>query len=175
VRTFLTNAAHARETGADIDLRARLDGFDLTAGVEYIDGEYDDFPNAVLSSQKPNGQNSQVIGSATGNRMIQIPKLSFQAGISRSVPLGDNTLTGSVNLKHTSPTYFDPDNRFKQGSVDLLSATLRWTMPGKPWEVAAYGTNLLNEEYHQGYSSSGSDYIVVAAPRQYGVRFGLHF
>jgi iron complex outermembrane receptor protein len=175
VKTFLTNAAHARETGADLDLRARINGFDITSGLEYIDGEYDDFPNAVLSTRLPNGQNTQVIGSATGNRLVQVPKLSFQAGISKSVPVGDSELTGSVNLKHTSTTYFDPDNRFKQGAVDLVGATLKWTMPGKPWEVVVFGTNLTNEKYHQGYSSSGSDYIVVAAPRQYGVRFGAHF
>jgi iron complex outermembrane recepter protein len=174
-KTFLTNAAHARETGADIDLRAKLDDFDITAGLEYIDGKYDDFPNAVLSTRLPNGQNTQVIGSATGNRLVQVPKLSFQLGIARSVPLGGSTLTGSVNLKHTSTTYFDPANRFKQGAVDLVSGTLKWTVPGQPWEIALYGTNLTNEKYHQGYSSSGSDYIVVAAPRQYGVRLGAHF
>jgi iron complex outermembrane receptor protein len=175
VKTFLTNAAHARETGADIDLRAKIDEFDITAGVEYIDAKYDDFPNAVISTRKANGQNSQVIASASGNRMVQVPKLSFQAGISRSVSLGESKLTGSVNLKHTSTTVFDPDNRFKQGPVDLVSGTLKWSIPGKPWEIAVYGTNLLDEKYHQGYSSSGSDYIVVAAPRQYGVRLGAHF
>jgi iron complex outermembrane recepter protein len=172
---YLTNAAHGLETGGDLDLRARLEGFDVTGGLEVISAYYNNFPNAILSTRLPNGQNTYTTGSASGNQMIQVPKVSLQAGVSRSVFVGENKITASVNLKHTGPTYFDPDNRFKQGSVDLLSSALKWTLPGNRWDISLFGTNLLNKQYFQGYSNGGSDYIVVAPPRQYGVKFAAHF
>jgi iron complex outermembrane recepter protein len=175
LQDYLTNAAHGVETGGDLDLRARLAGFDVTGGLEVICDKYNNFPNAILSSRLPNGQNTYAVGSATGNQMVQVPKVSLQVGVSRSVLLGANRFTASVNLKHTGSTYFDPDNRFKQGPVDLLSGAVKWALPGKPWEISLFGTNLLNKQYFQGYSNGGSDYIVVAPPRQYGVRFAAHF
>jgi iron complex outermembrane receptor protein len=174
-KTFLTNAAHAVETGADVDLRARFEGFDVTGGLEVISAHYNDFPDAVLSTRLPNGQNTETIGSATGNRLVQVPKMSLQFGVARSVSLGASLISVSVNIKHTSSTVFDPDNRFVQPSVNLLSGSLRWNIPGKPWEISLFGTNMLNQKYYQGYSNGGSDYIVVADPRQYGIRLGAHF
>jgi hypothetical protein len=70
----------------------------VTGGLEVIAADYNNFPNAILSTQLPNGQNTYTIGSATGNQLVQVPKVSLQAGVSRSVFVGVNEITGSVNL-----------------------------------------------------------------------------
>lgn len=79
-----------------------------------------------------------------------------------------------VSFTALGDTKFDDFNRseFQQDAFGLLSASIGWR--AKNWNIAAYATNLTEEEY---YTNMNTDVRTGApgAPREFGVRVGVTF
>lgn len=176
--TLLANAAKARIKGLDIDFEARLTPqFSLSGGFEYLDAKYVSFPGAQFTTPAPTGGNITTIGDAKGNRLVQSPEVSAVVTASYVIDtdFGNFALTG--NLKYSDRFFWDPDNRLFTPSTYLLNTTLKWTSPNEGYDVTLWAKNLLNEKYFANASGGGfaGDAFTAAAPRTYGVRFGIHF
>ena len=65
----------------------------------------------------------------------------------------------------------------KQSAYGLVNAKLSWMSPEGTWTLAAFVTNLTDEEYFTYQNTLGSDwgYGVWGKPRMGGVRVGWKF
>lgn len=84
------------------------------------------------------------------------------------------TLNFSGSWYHNAGFYFEPDNRLKQESYDLINGDIRLNI-NQSLAIRAWARNLLNKEYAAGVSVSNQDIIVPAAPRTYGASVIVKF
>lgn len=139
----ILNAASAKIWGAEANLSAELiRDFTLTAGVSYLDAQYQSFPNVSVNapvSQLPALGNSvctepvrptsglcNLIINASGNAMIRAPKWSgsITALYSHEFPTGTLNLSATAYL--SSEIYYEFANRIRQPGYGKINATGSW-------------------------------------------------
>ncbi len=197
--TFLLNAARGVSQGVDVSTEFALtDNLVISANAEYLHSEYTQFPNAPATLSNPvmpltipagfncptplpatsatAGGNTSCVIDATGNDFIMAPKFTGNLGVRYTVPLFSGELELGSTYSYNDGFYWEPDNRRRQSSYNLLSATAKWTSADGRWDVGLWGRNLTGAEYlHQASSSALGDSGAIAAPRTFGVRVGHHF
>ncbi len=188
------NAEGAEIYGADIDLTAVVTNhFTVTTGINYTHGRYTNFPNASVAIPRGSspacpigtapplaaaqqGGNCLVTGDASGKKLQNVPDWSANVGASYDVSTSVGDFTVSANYYHNDGWPADPDNRVEQGAYDLLDGSVMWQSPKDTFSVSLWGKNLTDAFYFQQLGASNfSDNGVQAAPRTYGVTFGVHF
>lgn len=136
--TQLQNAAEATIKGVDIDILWQpTDRFTMNAAFQFMDGEYDDFPNGQFFVYRPvpGGNCAFVIKNAgncvgalppnydattgtwnlKGNKTIQTPPFSASINGTYTVPLSSGSeLDLTLNYSHTGDYYADADNGLGQ-------------------------------------------------------------
>jgi iron complex outermembrane receptor protein len=174
---FIYNAEGAKIYGLDADLTALVtEHFTLTAGVNYTHGRYTQFTNAVAAIPQAAGGNLLTIGDASGKRLQNVPDWTANLGASYDVPTSVGDITFSGNYYHNDGWAADPDNRVNQEAYGLLDGSVSWQSSNEKLSLSLWGKNLTDEFYFQQLGASNfADNGVQAAPRTYGVTFGLHF
>lgn len=171
--TTLENAAESESKGVDIDFQAApFRNFRLMGAISYIHSTFTSFPDALLTSPNPVGGNAETIGSATGNQTPRSPK--WTANLGAHYVIGEY----SVNLSdyYNGGFYWDPDNRLRNPSYNLVNSSLDWTSQGGRWNVRLWGKNLLNKQYYTYESAAAvGDEGSPAPPLTFGATFGLHW
>jgi iron complex outermembrane receptor protein len=178
--TLLVNAASARVYGIDLEAIAippvPTGDLQLRVAMSYLNGEYQDFPGAPITSRNPAGGNFQVSGDASGNKTIKTPPFSLTLTGDYSIPIGDNTFNVNVSYYLNTGFYWDPDNRLHEPSYNLLNAQLNFFGPDRRWRASGFVRNLMDERYFtQTGSSTLGDQATTGAPRTYGVSIGYRF
>jgi iron complex outermembrane receptor protein len=139
--TRLTNAAAATIQGIDIDVTwLPVERLTLRAAVEFLDGEYDDFPNGQFfvynaaaggncaftpapppapvpcggAALPPNYDATTGNWNLKGNQTIQSPEFSSSLTAIYSIPLAGGDLDFSLNWYHTDEYFADADNGLGQ-------------------------------------------------------------
>lgn len=190
---FLLNAAAGKLDGADFEavFSPHLDHgkLSLSARAGYLPrAEYVNFPNAQFfyprpatacgpvtspnpsqTTGAPTGGNLQCVGDASGNRMIKAPKITATFSADYSVPVGEHRVAFNATLSHNSGFNYDPDNRLKQKSFQLLNGSVGYYLKDDRIGVRAFASNLLNKKWISSVQSSAfSDSTFMADPRTYG-------
>lgn len=173
------NAAEAEVMGAEIELQASpTENLSLRVGLSFIDSEFTDFPDAVISMPRPApaGGNATSTGSVKGNELSRAPKFTGTFNVIYTIP----TDTGSWELAgsyfYNDGFFWEPENRLEQDAYSLVNASVKWTTPNDRFSVRLYGTNLTDEEYSRFANSGGfGDLISAAAPREYGIGVAYRF
>jgi iron complex outermembrane receptor protein len=155
--------ADAKVTGAELEWATLpFDGLEISAGIGYLDTKVKDVQDGS--------------GAIYDRNMVLAPKFSMNAMARYTWDLsGGSALAAQLDGNYNSKTYYDNLNNpgTTEGSYAKLNTRLFWTSREGTWEVAAWVTNLTDEEYRAyafdltgdlGYIQEG-----WAAPRMYGV------
>lgn len=173
----LQNAASARIYGVEGDLTALLsENWKIRLGAAYTDAKYEEFTNALLTTPRAGGGNTQAPGDASGNDMIRSPELMANGTLTYTRPLSSGELDASVTVSYNSGSYWDPGNRVKQDAYTLVNSRLAWTSSDNKYRAELWGTNLTDEEYYYYVSvSSTGDSGSYQRPRSVGVTLTRYF
>lgn len=172
--TVLLNAAAGRVKGVELEVSAVPDvGFGhlvISGGLTALDAKYRSFPNAQILTARPLtvGGNIQTFGDATGNRLIQAPRIVSSLSVDYTLPIGGREINLNGLWSHNSGFFFDPQNRFAQPAYDLINAQVGLKL-SEQVRVRAFVRNMLDEKYYTGVS--GSTLAVLygpGAPRTFG-------
>ncbi|NIB38380.1 TonB-dependent receptor [Pseudomaricurvus alkylphenolicus] len=131
----IENAADATSQGVELDGEILLtENFSLQGNYTYMDAEFEQGMAAGLSVK--------------GNTLGRAPKNSGTLIANYSLPLGD---LGEVELRgsysYTGKQYFDANNRFSQGSYEVIGARIGYRSADDSWGLALVGDNIGDEEY----------------------------
>ena len=179
--------------GVEAQGQLQLGAFGADANLSYVDSNIGSLPNQVDTRTLPNGTatglGTQCTAPAAPNptpcfnydSFIQAvpsgpnifsPKWSANAGVQYEFNMGSaGTLTPRGDISYLSQQWAT----FFEAPVDRLSArtlvNLHLTYQHDDWMVQGYATNVFDEIYTTGFSTStvGNNYF-LNAPRQFGVR-----
>jgi iron complex outermembrane receptor protein len=181
--TISLNAAAAEMKGIDVDFAFRpTDAFTVRGGFELMNGHYTDFHNAPFNdptlgpSGVPLGGNTQRTGNATGFDTVRTPKGTATASAGYRVPVRTGNLNFVVSDYYNSGFAWDPDNRLRQPSYDVLNASVDWSALNNAWAVRLWGSNLTDQRYCVFETATTLlDSCAPASPRTYGITLSAHF
>jgi iron complex outermembrane receptor protein len=173
---ILRNAAKARIYGGELELTVRA-SHDLSfhVGASYIHGRYSSFSGAVEYVPLATGGNAQVIGDASGSRLVRSPDFSGSIGADYQHAFDQGVLGIGANLYHTTRVYYDFGNLVSQAPYSVLNANVSWTFSNK-LTVGVWSTNLTNAHY---VSSIDVGTLATQAywqkPRSFGISVSKKF
>lgn len=174
----LINAAKAEVKGAEAEMEwAPVSGLLLRGGLQYIDGEYTDFPLTPVTTLNPTFPfGVTTTPTATkGLPLIRSPKFSANASVDYAVPLGSNELGFNVAYQYSGSYAFEPDGRLKQKAYSLVNGSVRLKVDDA-FTVRLWGRNLTDKKYYiQKTSTFLGDLQNPGLGRQYGVSVGYEF
>lgn len=153
-------------------------GLVLTASVSYLDTKYTDFPNGRGYDEAtglPFGPGFPVpplpARDFTGNRIVRTPTLTYNAGISQTIPFKNGSLEVALDGNYNSGFFYLPQNSqiFATHAYYLLNAHATYTY--QPWglQVTLYGRNLTQTNYDASqFTSEFGRTELLNDPRTYG-------
>ena len=179
----LVNAAAATMKGIDVDFAfLPIDAVTVRGGFEMISGHYTNFKNAPFYSPTlgpsgaPVGGNTQSVGDATGFDTVRTPKGTANVSVAYRVPAPRGALSFVVSDYYNSGFSWDPDDRLRQSSFELVNASVDWNAPKNGWSVRLWGSNLTGTHYC-AYATGQTllNSCAPAPPRTYGITLGAHY
>jgi iron complex outermembrane recepter protein len=181
--TISLNAAAAELKGIDIDFAfLPADTVTVRGGFELMSGHYTDFHNAPFNDPTfgPSGVhiggNTQRTGNATGFDTVRTPKGTTTASASYRVPAGTGNLNFVASYYYNSGFAWDPDNRLRQPSYDVVNTSVDWSALNKAWGVRVWGRNLTGRHYCVFETATTLlDSCAPASPRTYGITLSARF
>jgi iron complex outermembrane receptor protein len=178
----LENAAGAKMKGVDVDFTLLpIDALTLRGGLEWMRGYYTNFNDAPFLSPNlgpggiPVGGNAQTVGNAAGLDTVRTPKetATLSAAYRLSVPGG--SLNFVISDYYNSGFAWDPDNRLRQSSYDVLNASVDWEAATNAWGIRLWGRNLSTTRYCTFETASALlDSCAPAPPKTYGITISAH-
>ena len=184
VRTL--NAASARSKGVELDFEASLGhGIRLSGGVAYLDAKYKSFENPPWVNLDPTTAFVDVarVGAgeaADGMRLPFAPKWTINVGPEYSFAVDDFDVTLAANYYYNSGYVGSnpvPVPGLTVKSFSLTSANMKIGPASGAWFARAWVNNLFDKRYYDNISITGGlgSLSSPAAPRTYGVTFGVSF
>ncbi len=186
----VVNAAKASIQGAELELRASpTDGFEINAGLAYLDATYDEFETEDPGWPGDAGCGQLLTAPRTislaGCDLPRSPQFQGSLGAQWSVPLATGAeLRLRGDYAYRDKQYFTQFNRdnVSQDSYGTFNARITYTAAGGKWAITAYGDNLTDEDYfitvlESGVSPLGTvvPQAAMGPPRTYGVLLRYDF
>jgi iron complex outermembrane recepter protein len=179
--TIALNAAAARLRGLDIDLEyVPWRSLTLRGAVAFLHGRYTDFRNAPITVplRDPSGGliggNAVVPGDATGFETVRSPARTATVNARYDVLTQNGEIGLSAGYYHNSGFAWDPDNRLRQQSYGMLSASIDWTFPDERIVVRGAGSNLTGAEVClYGTAPALGDLCSPRAPRTLSIEVSV--
>jgi iron complex outermembrane receptor protein len=177
--TVLINAAGAVMKGLDADLAwVPAEAVTIRGGVGLMSGHYTSFRDApffrpvVGPDGQPLGGNTQSAGDATDLDTVRTPKRTAMIAADYGVAIPRGDLRFSVSYSYNSGFAWDPDNRLRQPSYDVLNVSAGWSAARDRWGVRLWARNLTGTEYCAFAAARPLlDSCSPAPPRTYGLTF----
>ncbi len=174
------NAGASRTYGADVDLIYKIPAVGtLNFSVNYLNARYTDFRSVPDPSDPDKNGSGKLLPDGNvqlaGNQPPQAPAWSFGMGLEHRWDVRQGTLTGRIQSKAQTASYFSfynfPDTREK--GYTMSDAFLTYQPTADRWKVTAFVRNLENSVVFK--DAEESQYAVAYAyefypPRTYGVR-----
>ena len=163
-REILTNAADASVLGLEVELSAiPTEGLELRMGLGLLDAELTDY-------RTDGGQDF------SGNKLVGAPDVTLNGLVRKDFHVGNGTIALQADF------YFQDDVFFETSNDPLLAQDAYWLLGGrisyrpldKPWELALWGANLLDEDYLVsvvGLGLFGYNLQSWGEPRTWGIEF----
>lgn len=198
-----TNAESAKVRGAEFSAEALVaDGLRFNLSGAYLDAKYTGFENAPyliqptalpqngglcpgLTPELPQepaveGGNCPIVSrDASGNRMAQVPKWRFNAGLDYDLDTSAGDFNFNMNISYTGNFFWQPDNILKEKAYTLVNGSVTYSPRGNEnLSVRVWGKNLTAEKYHAGelaVAGSGGNLAMTGAPRTYGAEIRYKF
>jgi iron complex outermembrane recepter protein len=170
--TVLSNAAAATLYGAELSVEARpVRNLTLMSAVALEHTNYDSFAEAPTFISVPTGGERQVSANATGEPLIQTPKITVSAGLSYDLDLPEDrgVLTLASSLYHNGGYPFDPAGQVNQAAYTTVHGSLAWTPPHGHWSATAWGSNLSDSHYYNQVTVGARGVRVGYTPLMYGI------
>jgi len=183
----VVNLANATIKGAEAQIQARVGGFNLDAGVSYVDSKLSSV--SVINKWQPGAAtaqlpactatvttgcfNYQFITSNSGPNLLS-PKWTWNAGIEYLIPVSaDVTVTPRISYSYVGSewayiTYLPQYDLLNAHHLVNANITLNW----KDYKIDAFVTNLTKEYFVTGQSGLNEFF---SAPREFGVRLRVKF
>lgn len=191
---ILTNAQKARVKGAEVGVDALVaPGLTLRGAATYLDGKYVEYINAPFfclngvsiagpATAQSGGPCPVPADGAGGNRLPNVPKWTFNAGVNYELNSDMGSWVADVSLSHTGRFAWNPDNFVFEKAVTLVNASLNFTPSSLDWlTVGIWGKNLGNVQYYSvtqesvGPAGTAGFQSGAAAPRTYGGTISFKF
>ena len=160
------NAGNASNVGIESDLRwVANDGLTLFANFAYID--------ANIDGDAENGE-------FAGNQFRLQPEFSGALGyIYQQVVAKGTKFISNGTWSYRSSVFFDIENEFEEGSVDLLNLSIGVAAEDDNWSIKLSANNLLDNEYLLDARNTGNLFgfptFIEGAPRTYRLNFAKRF
>jgi iron complex outermembrane recepter protein len=175
--TVLINAGAAVMKGLDVDFAWKPNqALSLRGGFELMSGHYTNFHDAPFFSPiageggQPAGGNAQSVGDATGLDTVRTPGRTATVAADYRLAAWNGNLHFAASYSSNSGFAWDPDNRLRQPSYDVVNASAEWTAPSSGWSIQLWGRNLTGTQFCI-YAAARAllDSCSPAPPRTYGV------
>jgi len=166
-QVFTVNAGNASNIGFESDLNwVATKELNLFANIAYIDANIDD-----------DAEN----GEFAGNQFRLQPEFSGAIGYTYQRILDSNgvKLISNGSWSYRSSVFFDIENEFEEGAVDLLNLSVGFGAIDDNWFVNLRADNLLDNEYILDAGNTGDAFgfptFIEGAPRTYRFEFTKRF
>jgi iron complex outermembrane recepter protein len=181
--TVLINAAAAVMKGIDAEFAwLPTEALSLRGGLVLMSSYYKDFQDApfffpiVGPAGQPVGGNLQGVGDATDLDTVRAPKRTASVSVDYRVGALSGNLLFAVSYAYNSGFSWDPDNRLREPSYDVMNVSAQWNAPREAWGVRLWGRNITGTEYcAYGAARTLVDSCSPAPPRTYGVTFSMRY
>jgi len=150
-------------------------------------------PNRYVSAFATYAYNDSTFdnGVFQGNRFRLSPDHSYSIGTRLALPVLGGELSATPTYTWQSKVFFDNTNDRTdlqtadrivdefQDSYGLLNLRIAYAPDNANWEVRAFGSNLLDEEYIKDAGNTGDAFgiatFIAGEPRYYGVGFTVRY
>ncbi|MGE4430984.1 MAG: TonB-dependent receptor, partial [Sphingobium sp.] len=158
--THLVNAGKSHVYGFELETAHRVDPhFDWYASIGHTRTKFEDFATTLGS-----------VTDYSGLEFAHAPHWTLAAGMNvRPV----DRVNLNINASHRSAVYTEisiPQAASRAGKRTLVNARIAYE--ADHWTIAAFGSNLFDEDYYQ-YRLDGLPRAVLGAPRVLGVSFDV--
>jgi iron complex outermembrane receptor protein len=171
------NAASAKIFGGEIELNVvATERLSFGGGVALLHTRYEDFLNGPVETPNPPtvGGNTASTGNFSGNQLVRAPKFTFNGSVRYAVPTSVGDVAATAAYYYNNGFFWDAQNRLAQPSFGIVNATLGWTSRNERYKITLWGDNLTDEKYTIfGNAEALGDQLAPAAPRTYGITFGV--
>ena len=153
---YLTNAAEASATGAEVEITAvPTDGLTLKGGFNYTDLAFDDF--------------SDSLGNYEGNENPFAPKYTFNIGAQYRHASG---FYGRIDLVGYGKMYLDKANQYEREAYEIVNAKIGYET--ERFDIYLYGKNIFDKTYNTcGYADGY--YVIYSEPGEVGLETTWRF
>lgn len=167
---IIRNAANAKIDGAEVEADWRpIGGFDLKAGLAWLNARYTDFPTLA--------------GNLEGNKLPNAPAFTSNLGAAYTIDLSGLAVTLSGDWYHSSKRYLSETNNptnSMQNAFDVFNARLAFKSANDRWEFAIWGKNLSDEVVFSRTVTQaallGQGFLAyLEPPRTYGAELKFNF
>ncbi|GHF13991.1 TonB-dependent receptor [Kordiimonas sediminis] len=162
------NAGDVDIWGFEAEMVARLsEGFDVNAGIGYMDNEY----KSLAAST----------GYSIDNKLPNAAKWTLNAGAQYGFDLNNSgRLTLRGDIVHRSKTFNNPQNtpEIAQKAYTVLNGRLTWDSADEDWQLAVFVLNITDKEYFTSAESIpafGIRNAVYGRPREWGLSLSRSF
>lgn len=177
----IVNAGKAKINGIEAELTAvPVEGLTISGNLSYLDAKYKEFMcDATGQAMVP-----EDFIDCTHLKLRNAPKLQAGARVTYEFALAGGKTTLFGGWSHTSARETDTRNALvgRVPKLDLFDASVKWEPDNGRWNVSLWGKNLSNEKYRaSGYYAAQAgtpgfeNFVVLGAPREWGVTFGFDF
>ena len=159
------NAATATVKGLEFETTAKLtDRLTFSGNASYLDARYDTYLQASVAqslryfvSSLPNYNAATNTVNASGNRLTNSPRFSFNMAAQYTQPISIGSVYARAEYSHQSRVYFEATNSAveSQNSFGLLNLSVGYTSTDANWTVAVVAKNVTDKEYLVSAFGSG--------------------
>jgi iron complex outermembrane recepter protein len=181
--TTLASAGDSALQGGEVEIFiAATDHLDFTAGIAFLDSEYEDFDSfpasvpSIPGGVTGAGGNISVITDVRGNDMVRAPEMTANLSATYTVPMASGELSMTGMWYYNDGYCFESACRVVQESYDVVNASISYLTGDEKWKITGWVNNLFDEEYINGaLQINTGDLAVYSRPRYGGVRAEYYF
>jgi iron complex outermembrane recepter protein len=191
----IQNVGRSELKGVEVDGSLMIgDSWRFDLGYAYLDAKVTDGGSSVPNCNNAAFNCDQAVFLTAGTVLPFAPKnrITVSATYTLPVPAEVGEVSFGAIFTHTDEQFSNRgnDRAFAQGAIpfnagiapatDLLNLNFNWNrIGGGPVDMALFMTNVTGEKYWvasgNGLASSGAEWVILGAPRMYGLRMRVNF